>query len=170
MTDDFKAATTSEENTAISKAPRDASVSQKFVRSEGPSRSVSEAQRPTLAQSSSNILKETPVKGAPPTAGSSPPQSPREMKSRVISGGIEQSRWVDPGPSRSAPWSMVRTSVLIDLKQSLTNSQPQAQPQQRPRTDFMSSRHSSTQSPSTEESTTPKVTFLGPAPYMPRRK
>ncbi|GLI77654.1 hypothetical protein PoHVEF18_005945 [Penicillium ochrochloron] len=146
MTDYSKAGTTSEENTTMSKAPRGAPVSQTIVRREGPSRSVSEAQRPTLVQSSSNIRKETSAKGTSPSAGSSSP--PREMKSRALSGGIEHSKWADPALLRPAPFST-----------------PQPQPQQRPRTELMSSRHSST-----EDSTKPKVTFLGPPPYIPKRK
>ncbi|OKO95724.1 hypothetical protein PENSUB_11236 [Penicillium subrubescens] len=141
-----KAGTTSEENTTISKAPRGAPVSQTIVRSEGPSRSVSEVQRPTLVQSSSNIRKEASAKGASPRAESSSP--PHAMKSRVLSGGIEHSKWADPALIRPAPFST-----------------PQAQPQQRPRTELMSSRHSSI-----EDSTKPKVTLLGPPPYMPKRK
>lgn len=110
MSDYFKAGTTSEENTTILKAPQRAPVSQTIVRSEGPSRSVSEARRLTLVQSSSNIRKETSVKGASPTAGPSSPQAPREIRSRVLSRGIEQSRWADPGLLRSAPFS-VRTPI-----------------------------------------------------------
>jgi hypothetical protein len=109
MTDYSKAGTTSEENTTMFKAPRGAPVSQTIVRSEGPSRSVSEAQRSTLVQSSSNIRKETSAKETSPRAGSSSP--PREMKSRVLSGGIEHSKWADPALLRPAPFSTVRKSV-----------------------------------------------------------
>jgi hypothetical protein len=105
MTDYSKAGTTSEENTTISKAPRGAPVSRTIVRSEEPSRSVSEVQRPTLVQGSSNIRKETSAKGASPRAESSSP--PHAMKSRVLSGGIEHSKWADPALIRPAPFSTV---------------------------------------------------------------
>ncbi|KAF3399962.1 hypothetical protein F1880_008306 [Penicillium rolfsii] len=144
-----KASTTFEENITTSKASKGGPVSQAIVRGEGPSRAVSEPQRPALIPMSSSICKETSVKDA---SGPSAPQAPREMKSRVLSGGIEQSMWADPGPSRFAPTSS------------------QSEFQRRSRTDMMPSRHFSTQSPSTEDSAKPKITFLGPAPYMPKRK
>ncbi|KAJ5368286.1 uncharacterized protein N7496_008046 [Penicillium cataractarum] len=141
-----KADTTSEENSAlaISKAPRVAP---------GLGPVVARAQRPTLIQSSSNTLNESSAKGSSSSTGPRSSQQPPEKQSRAISGGMETSIWAhtDKGPSNLDP-------------------KVQTPPQQRPRAGVSSSRQSSMQSTSTEDTTTPKITFLGPAPYMPKRK
>lgn len=114
-TDNSKAGTTSEENTtlSVSKAPQDAPASRKIVRSEGPSPAMSEAQRSTLVQSSSNILKETSVKETTTAAGPKSPQELDEKKSRVLSGGMAESIWAIPDnrPSKFATSLKVKKPV-----------------------------------------------------------
>jgi hypothetical protein len=129
LTDEIKAGPLSEENTilGIFKGPVNAPASHKVVQSEISSPPVSELPRSTLVQSSSNVLKEGPTKGASAAAGpKSLQQAPTEMKSRALSGGMEASRWAfsDEGPSKKATTSKVTNPVFpySRLKQNLTNS------------------------------------------------
>lgn len=114
-TDISKAGTTSEENTILSasKAPQDAPASRKIICNEGSSSAVSQEQRSTLAQSTSNIRKETFIKETPPAAGPKAAQGPDEKKSRVFSGGMGESIWAvtDSEPSKFASLLTVRKPV-----------------------------------------------------------
>jgi hypothetical protein len=114
-TDNSKAGTTPEENTILSasKAPQDAPASRKIIRNEGSSSAVSQEQRSTLAQSTSNIRKEISIKETPPAAEPKAAQGPDEKKSRVFSGGMGESIWAvsDRGPSKFASLLTVRKPV-----------------------------------------------------------
>lgn len=105
-TDNPKARTTSEENTVLSasEAPQDAPVSREIIHNEGSSSAVCQEQLSTLAQSTSNIQKETSIKETPPALGPKTAHEPDEKKSRVFSGGMGESIWAvsDSGPSKFA--------------------------------------------------------------------
>ena len=115
MTDNSKAGTTSEENTILSasKAPQDAPAFRKIIRNEGSSSAVCQEQRSTLAQSTSNVRKETSIKETPPAVGPKTAQEPDEKTSRVFSGGMGESIWAvsDSGRSKFASLLTVRKPV-----------------------------------------------------------